>query len=375
MRLSYRDAKLRGLMIQGLLLLAIVLVVALLVTTTFGNLRTRGIPLGFDFLAMPAQIVISESILTYKPDDSHYRAIAVGIANTLFVSTLVIIMSSVLGLVVGLARLSGNPLASGTSRIWVEIARNFPPIVILIFLYSLWWKAFPAVESAWTLMPGVFLSMRGLNMPMLELDIAPAGLALALGGTLAWAFRARLSRATGAPMRAWLWVALGLVAAGCLLADPQARIDRPEFTGSNFSGGLELSPELSTILIGLTVYTTGFIAEIVRGGVLSIGRGQWEAGRTLGLPRAKILRFIVIPQALRVIVPPLNSQYINVVKNSTLAIAVGYPDFLAVMNTIISKSSHSIEGVFIILAVYLCINLALSATANWYNRRIGLVER
>lgn len=371
----FRNARLRGWIVQCTLLLTILLLAVVVVTNTFGNLRTRGIPIGFDFLGTPSNIIISESILPHEPGHSHYRAIAVGIANTLFISIVVIVLSSVSGLVVGLARLSSNPLASGVSRAWVEVARNFPPIVLLIFLYSLWWKVLPAVESAWVMAPGTYLSMRGLNMPMLHLDIAPAGVAAALAGVLAWVFRVRATRYTGVPMRAWTIIVLGSLAAGLWLGDPQAQIDRPEFGGSNFSGGLELSPELSTILIGLTIYTTGFVAEIVRGGVLAIGKGQWEAGRSLGLPRGKILRFIVIPQALRVIVPPLNSQYINVVKNSTLAIAVGYPDFLAVMNTMISKSSHSIEGVFIIVTVYLCINLALSSLANWYNRRIGLVER
>jgi general L-amino acid transport system permease protein len=169
--------------------------------------------------------------------------------------------------------------------------------------------------------------------------------------------------------------AIALCAAGIWLANLEVEVDWPTFTGSNFRGGLELTPELSTILIGLTFYTTGFVAEIVRAGVLSVGAGQWDAGQSLGLTRTQILRLIVIPQMLRVIVPPLNSQYINVIKNSTLAIAVGYPDFLAVMNTIISKTSHSIEGVFIILGVYLAINLTMSSAANWYNRRIAIVER
>lgn len=370
-----RDARVRGWLIQGALLLAVLSVVLLLVSTTFDNLRTRGIPIGFDFLSTPSKIIISESILAHEPGDSHYRAIAVGIANTLFVSMLVILLSSVLGLFVGLARLSSNPLAAGTCRVWVEFARNFPPIVILIFLYSLWWKVFPVVESAWQVAPGAYLSMRGLNLPMLQLSVAPGGIALALAGALVGLLRRRLAQRLGVSTRMLSMLALGLLAAGAWLAVPEARIDWPVFGGSNFSGGVELSPEISTILIGLTIYTTGFIAEIVRGGVLAIDKGQWEAGRSLGLPRGKILRYIVIPQTLRVIVPPLNSQYINVVKNSTLAIAVGYPDFLAVMNTIISKSSHAIEGVFIILAVYLGINLSLSALANWYNRRIALVER
>ncbi len=302
--LNARDAKTRGLLIQAALLTAIVALAAVLVSTAVGNLERRGIPMGLDFLWAPSQVVISESILPHDHRAATWRAIGVGIVNTLFVSLVVIVLSSLCGLVIGLARLSSNPLAAASSRVWVELARNFPPIVILIFLYSLWWKLLPPIDEAWVLLPGLELSMRGV----------------------------------------------------------QAR-------------GWELSPELSTVIIGLTIYTTGFIAEIVRGGVLAIGKGQWEAGRSLALSRGKILRYIVIPQTLRVIVPPLNSQYINVVKNSTLVIAVGYPDFLAVMNTIISKSSHSIEGVGIILGVYLAINLSLSALANAYNRRIALVER
>lgn len=370
-----RDAKARGLAVQALLVVGLLLVATLLVLTTLGNLKTRGIPVGIDFLSMPSQVVVSESILEHDPDASYYRAILVGIANTLLVSALVIVASTVLGLAIGLARLSSNPLASGASVVWVEVARNFPPIVILILLYSIWWKVLPPVESSWTLMPGVYLSMRGLNVPGATLEISAIGLAVMAAGLSVLALRRRLARASGLSPRTWGVLSGVVVAAGLLLAGHDFRIEPPRFTGSNFTGGWELSPELTTILVGLTIYTTGFIAEIVRAGVLAIGREQWEAGRSLALPRGKILRFIVIPQMLRVIVPPMNSQYINVVKNSTLAIAVGYPDFLAVMNTIISKSSHSIEGVLIILGVYLAINLGMSSLANWYNRRIAIVER
>ena len=301
-----RDAKLRGRVIQAALLLGVLGLAALLIATTAGNLQRRGIPLGWDFLWAPSQVVISESLLSHDHQAATWRAIVVGIGNTLYVSAMVIVLSSVFGLLLGLARLSENPLARGTSRVWIELARNFPPIVILIFLYSLWWKILPPLDEAWQLMPGLTLSMRGLQADAI---------------------------------------------------------------------GWELSPELSTVVIGLTLYTAGFIAEIVRAGVLAVPKGQWEAGRSLALSRRQILRLVIIPQTLRVIVPPMNSQYINVVKNSTLVIAVGYPDFLAVMNTIISKTSHSIEGVAIILGVYLTINLSLSSLANAYNRRIALVER
>ena len=368
------DVRTRSILIQCLLLAAIAGISALLVSTTFTNLQERGIPIGFDFLTMPSRIVISEAILSYKSRDPYYWAIVVGLANTVFISALVIVFSSLLGLVVGVTRLSSNPLAAGTCRVWVEIARNSPPIVLLIFLYSLWWKVFPPVGEALNPFPGFYVSMRGFVAPAVSLDMSSVGLALLLGAVLVSGY---VLLATRAQRRHPLLVPamLGLVVLGVWLADVKVAVDRPVFAGSNFRGGMELTPEFSTILIGLTIYTTGFIAEIVRGGILSVGRGQWDAGRSVGLSRSRILRLIVIPQMLRVIVPPLNSQYINVVKNSTLAIAVGYPDFLAVMNTIISKSSHSIEGVFIILGVYLALNLTFSSVANWYNRRIAIVER
>ncbi len=367
------NTKTRAIVIQSVLLALVVAVIALLVATTIGNLRARGMPIGFDFLSTSSKLVISESLLRYDSSQSYYWAILVGIVNTLFISFLVIVFSTVLGLVVGLARLSSNPLVAATSKVWVEIARNFPPLVLLIFLYSLWWKVLPTAGEALALPMGVFLSMRGLNMPSATMDFNAAGVTLMAIAAIIGAWRLFKPDAVR-----WRRGSLALCGAlfilGWWLAKFQVTPELPRFAGSNFEGGLELTPELTTILLGLTIYTTGFVAEIIRGGVLSVNRGQWEAGHSLGLSRARILQLIVVPQTLRVIVPPLNSQYINVVKNSTLAIAVGYPDFLAIMNTTISKSSHAIEGVFIILGVYLMINLSLSTLANWFNRRIAIVE-
>jgi general L-amino acid transport system permease protein len=368
------DAKARAIAIQGVLIFALVGITALLFTTTIANLEARGIPIGFDFLTMPSRLVISESILSYGSRDPYYWAIIVGIANTILISALVIIFSSIIGLILGITRLSSNPLASGTCKVWVEVARNTPPIVLLIFLYSLWWKILPPIGQAVNLAPGVYVSMRGLVMPAFDVSLQSVGWGLV--GLTSLLIGARVVRTFSRRIEWFAIVALlGAAVLGFWATKASIKVDWPVFTGFSFRGGIGLTPELSTILVGLTIYTSGFVAEIVRGGVLAIGKGQWDAGRSLGLSRTRILRLIVIPQTLRIILPPLNSQYINVVKNSTLAIAVGYPDFLAVMNTTISKSSHSIEGLFIILGVYLALNLTLSAVANWYNRRIAIVER
>ncbi|WP_342241509.1 amino acid ABC transporter permease [Inquilinus sp. OTU3971] len=368
-----RDQRYRVRLVQVLLLAAVGALVLLVVQTTAANLKARGIPIGFDFLSLPSRFVISESLLRYRPQDSYAWAVLVGLANSVFISVLVVLLSTVLGLVVGIGRLSSNPLVSGSCRVWVEVARNTPPIVLLFFLYSLWWRVLPPVDAALTLAPGAYLSMRGLMLPALSLAIpSPAALVLAAA---ALAALASLTRITKPVRRALLLGAAAVTIAALLAADISAAVDWPRFERGNYRGGFELTPELTTVVIGLTLYTTGFVAEIVRAGVLSVAKGQWEAARALGLRRGQILRLIVIPQMLRVIMPPLTSQYINVVKNSTLAIAVGYPDFLAIMGTVINKSSHALEGVAIILAGYLAVNLTLSLLLNWYNRRIALVER
>jgi general L-amino acid transport system permease protein len=345
----------------------------LIVQTTISNLEARGIPIGFDFLTLPSRFVISESLLSYRSRDPYYWAIIVGIGNTLFISFLVAVLSTLLGFLVGIGRLSSNPLVSATCRGWVECARNTPPIVLLIFLYSLWWQVLPPVDSAIDLMPGFALSMRGLTVPGFSLSIASSAL-LPLSAGLVLIVLSCMRR-LGSTKRRYAFCGGLALCVAALAWQSELAIEWPRFDRGNYRGGHELTPELTTVVVGLTLYTTGFVAEIVRAGVLSVGKGQWEAGRALGLRPRQILRLIVVPQMLRVIMPPMTSQYINVVKNSTLAIAVGYPDFLSVMGTVINKSSHALEGVAIILIAYLAINLSLSLLLNWYNRRTQLVER
>ena len=378
----WRNAALRAYVIQALLLAAVAAVAVLIIQSTITNLRARGIPLGLDFLLLPGGFRLSETIISLQPGDPYWWAAIVGIANTLYLSIIVAVLSSILGLAVGIGRLSSNPLVAATCRLWVEIARNTPAIILLILLYSLWWQILPQVTEAYRLAPGAYLSIRGLVLPRLSLGLpwlAFLAVPVAVAILVAAAGLARAKREATGRQPHYLAVTMAVVtlAGGTALwtAELVPQVDWPQMGRANFEGGVELTPELTTILIGLTFYTTGFVAEIVRGGILAIGKGQWEAGRALGLSRWQILRLVIIPQTLRVIMPPLTSQYINIVKNSTLAIAVGYPDFMTVMGTVINKSSHAIEGVAVIIGVFLIMNLGLSAILNWYNRRIALVER
>jgi general L-amino acid transport system permease protein len=317
-----RDPRARAWIYQAILVAALGLFVAWVASNTAANLRSRGIASGFDFLLREAGFEISETaFLAYSAADTYLSALTVGVLNTLRVAALAIVLATGLGALVGVARLSGNWLARVSAAGYIELIRNVPLLVQLFFWYALLTEYLPAPADALNPWPGVFLSNRGVAFP---------------------------------------W--------------PRALFDwqYPELTGFNFAGGGHLSPEFTALLVGLVIYTAAFIAEIVRAGILSVERGQWEAAGSAGLDPRQTLRFVVVPQALRAIVPPLTSQYLNVTKNSSLAVAIGYPDLVSVANTIINQTGQAIEGIAIIMAVYLTISLALSAFMNWYNRRVAL---
>jgi len=288
---------------------------AYLVFNVLANLQARNIASGFAFLGREAGFEIGESaFLAYSAADSYLRALAVGLWNTARVALAGIVLATVLGGAIGLGRLSNNLLLKSLSAAYVEFLRNVPLLVQLFFWYVVIAEALPPPREALQPLPGVFLSSRGIFFP--------------LPGSV------------------------------------------PVLEGFNFAGGGHLSPEFATLLIGLATYTAAFIAEIVRAGILAVDRGQVDAARALGLRRAATLRHVVLPQALRVIVPPLTSQYLNLIKNSSLAVAIGYPDFVAIVSTTINQTGQAIEGVVLIMAVYLTISLALSALMNWYNARL-----
>jgi len=307
----------KRLVFQGIALGGAVLLGWYLVANTLDNLAARNIASGFAFLRREAGFEIGESaFLAYGAADSYLRALVVGLTNTFKVALAGVLLATALGAVVGISRLSENILLKTLASAYVEFIRNVPLLVQLFFWYAVIAEALPPPREALQPLPGVFLSSRGIFFPL--------------------------------PGSA------------------------PVLEGFNFAGGGHLSPEFATLLIGLVIYTGAFIAEIVRAGILSVDRGQVDAAQALGLGRGATLRHVVLPQSLRVIVPPLTSQYLNLTKNSSLAVAIGYPDLVAIAGTIINQTGQAIEGIALIMAVYLTISLAISALMNWYNARVAL---
>lgn len=346
------------------------------------NLESRSIRIGFGYLPHEAGFDISETLIAYDPSSSYGRAFVVGLLNTLFVSAVAIVTATVIGLAVGIGRLSPNWLLRKLADWYVESIRNVPLILQLLFWYGLVTELLP--PGAQALQFGdVFLSQRGLNLPWPEAhagwSAALLGLVAALVVSLILARRAGKQRdRTGrAPAVAWpsmlAFIALP-VAAWAALGAPTA-FSVPVLGGFNFEGGKNISPEFTALYVGLSVYTAAFIAEIVRGGILAVPKGQTEAALALSLTRGQRLRLVVLPQALRVMIPPLTSQYLNLTKNSSLAVAIGYPDLVSVSNTTLNQTGQAIEAIALTMAVYLTLSLAISGLMNWTNYRARLVER
>ncbi|MDX3893754.1 ABC transporter permease subunit [Pusillimonas sp.] len=374
--------RLRPLLYQALLLAAVGLVAWYLVANTLANLQARNISTGFGFLKDEAGFAIGESMLPYTPTDSYGRALWIGVLNTLRVAALGIIASTVLGVLLGIARLSRNWLVSGTVGAYIETMRNIPLLLHLFFWYALITESMPGPRQALNPLPGVFLSNRGLAVPWFEGSGAqlPAWAALAaLAACIVFLLCSERGRALRMrrPLVAWTpaFLLLALSLAAWFSGNGSPQWQTPQLKGFNFQGGATLSPEFAALLIGLVLYTSAFVAEVVRSGIQAIGRGQRDAARALGLAPGQVLRLVVLPQALRVIVPPMTSQYLNLTKNSSLAVAIGYPDIVSIANTTLNQTGQAIEGVLIIMAAYLTVSLTISVLMNWYNRRIALVER
>lgn len=379
----WRDPVKRGMVFQAVALLVVIGIGYYLFTNTQANLARQNIATGFGFLGKEAAFEIGESLISYSAADTYYKALLVGALNTIKVAFIGIILTTLLGTIVGIARLSRNWLISKLAGWFIEVMQNIPILLQLFFWYALFYEAFPSPRQALHPIPGVFLCNRGLVLTVPEGHPAHAAMfwallvALGLGWVISRWARKRQER-TGQ-----LFPAITVGLALCLLLPalvwlgygaPTA-LDIPVLSGFNFKGGLTLSPEFAALLLGLILYTSAFVAEIVRAGIQSVSHGQVEAAMAIGLRPGPVLRLVILPQALRVIIPPLTSQMLNLTKNSSLAVAIGFPDFVAVANTTINQTGQAIEGVALIMAVYLFFSLSTSAFMNWYNKKMALVER
>jgi len=370
---------LSGLLWQILVVGIAVAIVAWLWSNAVHNLSVRRISTGFAFLGREAGMPIADSWLPYSPRDTYLRAFLVGIVNTLRVAVIGILLATVLGTLVGIARLSANWLLSRLAAVYVEALRDVPLLLQLLFWYVMM-QGLPAARMAYRPIEGVYLSNRGLMLPSVPLGesqllvLASAALGAILFSVLRRHLIARQMR-DGRPRRAWpygLLLILVLPAALSWALGVSWTIAVPQLRGFNFVGGLALAPEYFALLIALVTYTSAFIAEIVRSGIEAVPKGQWDAALALGLRRSFVLRKIILPQALRVIIPPLTSQYLNLAKNSSLAVAIGYQDIVSIANTTLNQTGQAIEAIALIMAVFLTISLGISLFMNWYNARIAL---
>ncbi|MDV5138544.1 amino acid ABC transporter permease [Chimaeribacter arupi] len=368
-------------------LIAVALLLAcggFLLHNTVVNLSTRGITSGFAFLNNSAGFGVIQHLIDYEQGDTYGRLFVVGLLNTLLVSVLCIVFASLLGFVVGLGRLSDNWLIRKLSTIYVETFRNIPPLLQIFFWYFAVLRNLPGPRQSLDAFGVIFMSNRGLYLPSPQ--VGEGALAAVVALLLAVAAIAALARYnrfrqihTGRVWRIWPWALLlivGLPLLAHMLFGAALHWDLPALRGFNFRGGMVLIPELAALTVALSVYTSAFIAEVIRSGIQSVPSGQHEAARSLGLPNPVTLRQVVLPQALRVIIPPLTSQYLNVVKNSSLAAAIGYPDMVSLFaGTVLNQTGQAIETIAMTMSVYLIISLLISFLMNVYNRRIALVER
>jgi general L-amino acid transport system permease protein len=379
----FYDPKLRGWIAQAIVVALLLWGVYEIVVNTQANLKRLNQNFGFDFLGRAAGFDLSTSLLPYSSNSSYGRALLVGFWNTALVSFIGIAVATVLGFALGVMRLSRNWVVSRFATVYIEIVRNIPLLLQIFIWYALVLKPLPGPKQALDLFGSIFISNRGIIAPHPSFGdgawLALLFLALALAGS--WLFRrwakAR-QEATGHRLPVW-WISIAAIiiapVLGLALAGWPVTWSYPELAGFNFKGGMTLVPEFVALLLALSIYTAAFIAENVRAGILAVSHGQTEAAHALGLNSGQTLRLVVIPQAMRVIIPPLASQYLNLTKNSSLAVAIGYPDLMYTGGTVNNQSGKAIEVFSMLLIVYLTVSILTSLFMNWFNSRIKLVER
>jgi general L-amino acid transport system permease protein len=379
---SWRSQAFRGLLYQVIAVVAIGLMVWFLVHNTVTNMRVRGIQSGFDFLTSPAGFDIGESLYAFDSAEAYWRAFLVGLTNTLRVAVLGIVLTTLIGVMVGVGRFSRNALVRGLCQCYVEFFRNIPVLLQLLMWYILFTEVLPAADEAWKV-GDVYLSKGGLNFPI---PIWASGhlwafLGLIAGAVAAYGYRRvaiRKFEQTG-QIRSLFWVPVAIALVGMVLGwlagGAPTAMELPKKGEFAIEQGGSLTPEFMSVLLGLTVYTAAFVAEVVRAGIQSVAQGQREAASALGLEPGQTMRLVMLPQALRVIIPPLTNQYLNLTKNSSLAVAIGYPDLVSVTNTALNQTGRAVECIAIVMGVYLVTSLSTSLLMNWYNHRSAIKER
>jgi len=379
----WRDPTKRAIVYQVVALAVVFAVGYYIFSNTQTNLRRQSIATGFGFLDREAGFAIGESLINYSAADTYARALLVGVLNTVSVAFIGIVLTIFLGILVGVARLSTNWLVSRLAGGYIEVLQNIPVLLQLFFWYSIFHDALPSPRQSFNPAAGVFNNNRGFYFPIPASHPAYLWVGVALAAALLvtvllsrWA-RIRQDK-TGKIFPIWsvcsgLFVVLPFIA--WIAGGAPTAMNVPHLQGFNFEGGVSFSPEFAALLLGLVLYTSAFVAEIVRAGIQAVSYGQTEAAMSLGLRSNLVLTLIILPQALRVIIPPLTSQMLNLTKNSSLAVAIGFPDFVSVANTTINQTGQAIEGVVLIMVVYLFFSLVTSAYMNWYNKKKALVER
>ncbi|HEV2517690.1 MAG TPA: amino acid ABC transporter permease [Devosia sp.] len=381
---SFNDPVVRGVIYQVVVAVLVVAFLVWIVNNTAINLKAQNKTSGFDFLWKTAGFDISFTLFPFDRTSLYWQAFLVGLTNTILVAAIGIFFATIIGFTVGIARLSSNYLVSRLATVYVETIRNIPLLLQLFFWYFAVLKTMPSVRDSLALPLDTFINQRGLFVPKPIPDEqfvwVWVGLAVALVLWFAlrqWA-KARLEK-TGKRFPVFLGgLAMTLVIVGLVWVASGASVsfDPPVLNRFNFKGGLELPPEFVALVFGLSIYTAAFIAELVRGGIQSVSHGQTEAAQALGLQDGDRLRLVIVPQAMRVIIPPLTSQYLNLTKNSSLGAAIGYPELVNVFTgTTLNQTGRAIEVIALTMLVYLILSLGTSAIMNWYNARVALVER
>ena len=378
------DPKVRGILFQAIAIACVAWMLFYFVSNALHNMDARGIATGFSFLDNRASFGIVQTLISYTEDDTYGRAFVIGLLNTLLVSGIGIVLATVLGFLIGIARLSNNWLLSRAAAVYIEVFRNIPLLLQVFFWYFCVLRALPAPRQSINVADAFFLNVRGLYVPA---PIAENGFSVvtvafviaAIGAVFLRKWAKNRKELTGQPFPVFwgtLGVLFGLPLIVFFIAGMPLHWELPALKGFNFRGGITIIPELFSMVVALTIFTAASIAEIVRSGIMAVSKGQVEAAHALGLKNGLTLRFVVIPQAMRVIIPPLTSQYLNLVKNSSLATAVGYPDLVSVfMGSTLNQTGQAVEIIAMTMAVYLTISLVTSVLMNIYNAKKALVER